>query len=160
MKYSSSNNYKIVGLLLFGIYILQIIIPWNSEAILELQDNDNYKIWSGILLLLIILSQWAITYARFVHQKSGTELNRLIRIHKMTGAVSPLFYLIHSISPGYGLLLFLTFAFFINHIWSLLPNESSFWIRMFPIWLITHIFLAVLIMILSAYHIYIAFAYK
>lgn len=160
MNYLLSNKYKTIGFLLFSIYVLQMYIPWDNSRILTLQDKDNYKIWTGALLFIVILSQWLLTYSRFVLQKKAVELNRLIRIHKLIGAISPIFFLIHSISPGHGLLLFLTFTFFINHVWSLLPNESSIWIKIFPLWLMLHIFFAVLIMILSIYHIYIAFAFK
>lgn len=149
-----------MGLALFLLYFIQANSAWHSEWIIKVQSEENYRMWTGLLLLMVILSQWILTYARFVLRKNGDSMRYYVRLHKLVGIYSPVVYFIHSSDPGYGLLLFLTVVFFLNHLIGLMSGNSPFWVWVFPIWLIIHVFLAVTLLSASVYHIYVVFAFK
>lgn len=160
MKFSANISGRLIGFSLFLVYLIQIFIPWEGKWFIEMQSNATYRLWSGGLLFSLLVGQWLLTYARFVLQKTSESIKPYIRFHKLIGIYSPIIYFFHSANPGYGLLLFLTIFFFTNHLISIAYGKSTFWIRVFPLWIITHIFLAITLMIASIYHIYIVFAYK
>lgn len=159
MLFSKTNKQTVIGLFLFAGYILQLVYPWSKSEVIRFQNQDDVRLITGILLLLLLVSQWILTFARVILELNDHKLVKIKTWHKWTGAISPLFYLTHSIEPGYGMLFFLTIIFFSNHVIASVYGKSAFWTRVFPVWLLIHILLSVLITILVPYHIYLVSAY-
>ena len=160
MNFSENSKGRLIGLGLFLVYFIQALIPWKSQQLIEIQSGESYRLWTGLLLFMVILSQWVLTYARFVLQKDGDSIKYYVRLHKLVGIYSPVIYFVHSADPGYGLLMFLTIVFFLNHLIGVAYGKSPFWVWVFPVWIILHVFLAVTLLSASVYHIYVVFAYK
>ena len=144
MRYLKSISQREIGLLLLLIYFIQLFIPWHDF---------------GSTLLFVVMSPWLLTFSRVVLEIGGSQWQRLTKWHRWIGTISPIVYFFHSIEPGYGLLLLLTSIFFINHFLASLNNEAPYWIRIFPVWILIHVSLSILIMVLSCYHIYLIAAY-
>ncbi len=151
-----------IGLLLFIAYLAQALLPWEWQAMAELQSGESYKKWTGFLLFLLILFQWTLVIARGVYEKNGKEKEKQVTLHKWVGVLSPVVFYVHSTSPGYGLLLFLTVIFFANFILGFL-NDLPFELkklRYFNLWLGAHILFSALILLLSVLHVWLVFAYS
>jgi hypothetical protein len=160
MNSSENSKGRLLGLGLFLFYFIQVLMPWKSQLLIEIQSGENYRLWTGGLLFAVILSQWILTYARFVLKKEGDSMKFYVRLHKLVGIYSPVIFFVHSADPGYGLLLFLTAVFFLNHLIGVAYGKSPFWVRLFPVWIILHVFLAFTLLTASVYHVYVVFAYK
>lgn len=159
MRFLSKNKFRTIGFVFFLIYFGQWFVPWDKAGFVEMQEEDRYKLITGSLLFLLILSQWLLTYARVILELDRSKIQSLNNMHKYIGVFSPLFYFVHSCNPGYGLLLVLTIIFMTNHLWASIQGNSHFWIGFSSIWILVHIFLSVMILIISIYHIYLSFAF-
>lgn len=159
MTYLKLHKLRIVSLLFFSFYLIQWILPVKISRLIELQENDDFKFWSGLLLITLFSCQWILTYARVVSQKKGEKFLKIIHLHKLTGIISPLIYFIHSANPTYGLLMILTVVFLFNHLIANF-NLEKFTVRQFNVWIGIHLFLSVAIMLLAIIHIVIVYQYK
>lgn len=159
MRYLKSISQREIGLLLLLFYFIQLFIPWHDLALVQWQNQRMVKIITGCTLLFVVMSPWLLTFSRVVLEIGGSQWQTLTQWHRWIGTISPIVYFFHSIEPGYGLLLLLTSIFFINHFLASLNNEAPYWIRIFPVWILIHVSLSILIMVLSCYHIYLIAAY-
>ncbi len=83
-------------------------------------------------------------------------------IHKWLGAISPLFFYVHSVNLGYGYLLLLSCVFFSNALLGyinldVIKNNGD---ALFKGWMISHVALSLIITILLFFHITMVFYYK
>ena len=159
MIYLKIGRLRFFGYLLLSLYLIQWCIPLKSSYIIDLQASDDYKFWSGLVLFALLLSQWVLTYSRVILQKEGKKYRKIERIHKFTGAISPLFYFIHSANPTYGFLLILTVIFMFNQLIANLSLEKLS-VRQVNLWVALHIFLSMSIIVLAIAHVVIVFQYK
>lgn len=155
-------GYRAVGLLLLIAYGLQDAIDLKFEALERLQDNQNYKIVSGLVLLSYMLMQWRLPIARWLKQ-SNDKLIAKKRSHQLIGSAAPLVFYLHASSTGYAYLLALSAVYLAN---SLLGYSSGEFIAqayrkayVFG-WTILHVSASTCLLFLSGYHAYIALAYK
>jgi ferredoxin-NADP reductase len=155
-------GYRLVGFLLLMAYGLQDAFGLKLAALEQLQNEHNYKIISGLLLLVYALMQWRLPIARWLklgNDKLAVKKHR----HQYFGAIAPLVFYLHATSIGYAYLAALSSVYLAN---SLLGYGSGEFIAhaykkayVFG-WTIMHIGLSTSLLFLSGYHAYIAFAYK
>ena len=120
-----------------------------------------YKRWSGLVLGLFITFQWILTFSRVI-KKYRKHSQKVAVMHKWLGAVSPLFFYIHSVGIGYGYLALLTYLFFANTLLGcinldVIKNNNEL---LFKGWMITHVAFSIVITILMFFHIGMVFYYK
>lgn len=149
------KGYPIVGLFLFAAYLIQYFFELHWQTLLRLQQQEWYKIGSGITLLLLILFQWYLSRIRANSKISAGKSIRHNNLHKWVGALSPLIYYLHAVVPGYAYLLVLTILFFGNLLLGMVSNETvpikNQWY--FQGWMILHISISCLITALVLVHI-------
>ena len=158
----SDRGYITLGLLLFTAYLLQHLFNFRWEEMLLLQQQEWYKLSSGIVLLLLILVQWYFSRVRANPTISTEKSFHHYNLHKWVGALSPLVFYLHAVSPGYAYLLVLTILFFGNLIIGLLNAETvpirARWF--FQVWMVLHISISCLITSLVLIHIGMVFYYE
>jgi len=148
----------LLGSIFFLLYFIQALIGFDWVFIDELQTDDIYKKWSGFVLFLSILFQWILTFVRAVLKLKKNE-KLFLQLHKWIGAISPVFFYIHSAKPGYALLLFLTIIFFLNAFIGLITvsqNNKNF----YRFYILSHITLSISILSISILHIWVVFYYN
>ena len=158
----SGRAYIIVGgvlLLAFLIqYTLRIPVPWLEQ----LQANNDFKIWSGLGLLIFIAYQWYLPMLRWQHRL--VEASKQYHLHKIIGSLSPLVYFFHSMNIGYAYTFVLSLVFFGNFVVGLFNHEllpeSPNKKRYANYWLGLHIILSTSMVSLILYHIFVVFAYN
>lgn len=157
----SNNKSSIIGLVLLFAFFLQFFLKLEWNWLLELQQGEMYKRWSGLFLALFIVFQWMLSLTRSIKKLRKHNLT-MQSIHKWLGAVSPLFFYIHSANLGYGYLLLLTYIFFSNALLGyinleVIKNKGEL---LFKGWMITHVALSLIITSLLLFHITMVFYYK
>lgn len=157
----TNNKSTVLGLLLFTAFFLQFIFSIQWGWLLELQQDQMYRRWSGLALAIIIAFQWLLSVVR-TSKKLRKHALSMQNIHKWLGAISPLIFYIHSMDMGYGYLLLLSYIFFSNTILGYLnldviKNDSE---ALFKGWMISHVALSLIITILMIFHIVMVFYYK
>lgn len=156
-----NNKPTIVGLILLCLYIIQFVFKLEWYWLLNLQQEEMYKRWSGLVLALLITFQWGLTLTRVVKKLRAYTL-KMITIHKWLGALSPLVFYVHSMSMGYGYLLLMSYLFLSNALLGyinldVIKNKSD-WV--FKSWMIVHVAFSIVITILMFLHIGVVFYYK
>lgn len=156
-----NNKSSILGIILFVLFFVQFFFKIQWNWLLELQEQEMYKRWSGLGLAVFITFQWILTLTRVVKRfrKYAQKTNL---IHKWLGALSPFFFYIHSIGFGYGYLLLLSYIFFINTLigylnLDVIKNNNDL---LFRGWMIFHVAFSIVITILMVFHINMVFYYK
>lgn len=156
-----NNKPTIIGLVLLGLYIIQFVFKLEWHWLLNLQQDEMYKRWSGLALALLITFQWVLTLTRVIKKLKKHAL-KMTAIHKWLGALSPLFFYVHSMNMGYGYLLLLSYLFlsnaFLGYINLDVIKNKSDWI--FKSWMIIHVAFSIVITILMFLHIGVVFYYK
>lgn len=157
----SNNKSTLLGLLLFTAFIVQYFLKIEWHWLAELQQDQMFKRWSGLLLSLLIAFQWLLSLFR-TRKKLRKHAMSMQNIHKWLGALSPLIFYVHSIGMGYGYLLLLAYIFFTNTILGyfnldVIKNNSD---ALFKGWMIAHVALSLIITILMVFHIVMVFYYK
>ncbi|GGD03847.1 hypothetical protein [Hyunsoonleella pacifica] len=157
----NKNKSTIVGLVLLLAFFIQYILKLEWSWLFLLQQDEMYKRWSGLFLAIFILFQWVLSLTRTV-KKWKKHAMKMQSIHKWVGALSPIFFYIHSMSLGYGYLLLLSYIFFSNTILGyfnldVLKNNSD---ALFKGWMITHVTLSLVVSIMMLFHITMVFYYK
>lgn len=152
---------KIIGYGLLIGYILQYAFSIPFTWLHELQGEQSYRRWSGLLLIVYILSQWILTLVR-IRNPHGETSNRLLKIHQWSGALMPLFFYLHAHALGFGYLMILAITFFVTFFLGLLNTTviRSWGPVAFRCWYVTHILGTVVITVLSFLHIWVVFYYK
>jgi sulfoxide reductase heme-binding subunit YedZ len=156
-------TYRITGLVLLALYFLQLWLNIQWPYLFSLQATENYKVWSGIVLMIYLYSQWILTYKR-VYSARPKNNNRLLSLHKWLGAFAPVFFYSHSAQLGHGYLLLMSFIFFINWFIGIANPEGlkiqRYFSNYYSFWLRLHIIFSCLICLIILYHIYIVAYYK
>jgi len=152
---------KIIGYGLLLAFLLQYLLAVPFPYLHELQVQEGYRRWSGLFLLTYIIFQWFLTLAR-IRKPHGKSSNRLLQIHKWTGAFMPLCFYLHAHDLGFGYLMILAITFFFTFFLGLLNTAviRSWGQTAFRLWYVTHILGTVVITVLSFLHIWVVFYYK
>ncbi|AUS04038.1 hypothetical protein [Pseudotamlana carrageenivorans] len=155
------NKSTLVGLLCLFAYLLQYFLDLQWTWLFELQQDELFKRWSGLVLALFIAFQWLLTFTRVI-KKFRKHAMTILDMHKWIGALSPLLFYIHSMTFGYGYLLMLSYIFFTNTLLGyfnldVIKNNSDL---LFKSWMITHVALSIVVTIIMVFHITMVFYYK
>lgn len=152
---------KIIGYGLLIGFALQYLFSVPFPFLHELQVQESYRRWSGLLLLVYILFQWFLTLAR-IRKPNGKTSDRFLSIHKWSGAFMPLVFYLHAHNLGFGYLMILAITFFFTFFLGLLNTSiiRSWGQSAFRLWYITHILGTVIITVLSFLHVWVVFYYK
>ena len=156
-----NNKSTIIGLALLSAFFLQFFLALQWNWLLELQQDEMYKRWSGLGLAVFIVFQWVLTLTRVVKRFRRHAMS-MQTVHKWLGAVSPLLFYIHSMSLGYGYLLLLSYIFFSNTLLGyfnldVVKSKSD---ALFKGWMISHVALSIVVSIMLVFHIAMVFYYK
>jgi sulfoxide reductase heme-binding subunit YedZ len=159
MTFNSKST--IIGLVLLCLYVIQFVFKLEWHWLFDLQQEEMYKRWSGLALALLITFQWILTLTRVV-KKLRKYAFKMTAIHKWLGALSPLFFYVHSMGMGYGYLLLLSYLFLANVLLGcinldVIKNKSD-WV--FKSWMIMHVVFSIIITTLMFLHIGVVFYYK
>jgi len=98
---------------------------------MEFQQGEAFRNWTGSLLLVSILAQWALSSGRLVYQKQGAQWDGWVEVHQALAWAVPLLALVHSLQLGYGLLGFLPLALFASLVfgsWVSLKEQGRKWL--------------------------------
>jgi ferredoxin-NADP reductase len=160
-KVNQSKKYAYIAILLFLAFFAQELFNWKLSGLEALQDNENYKIYSGLGLVVYIVSQFVMAYNRKC-ETPHVPASRY-RQHKLRGAFAPLVFFIHSTQLGGAYLLLLSSVYFANFLVGIFNHEhikqAAQRIRYFKLWLPIHISLSLLLLSLVGFHIYIVASY-
>jgi hypothetical protein len=157
----ASNKSTLVGLVFLCAFFLQFFLNLKWQWLFELQQEELYKRWSGLVIALFILFQWVLTFTRVI-KKFRKYAMTMQTIHKWLGALSPFVFYMHSMSMGYGYLLMLSYIFFANTLLGyfnldVIKNNNNL---LFKGWMITHVALSIVVTIMMVFHISMVFYYK
>lgn len=153
--------YVITGLTLFVFFIAQDLFQWKIELLQELQQEEAYRRWSGLVLSLVILFQWTLSLVRSTPKWEELSLT-FYAIHNWVGAFTPLLFYFHSTALGFAYLFVLSITFFTNFILGsfnleVIKNKSQI---VFQGWMIVHVAASFFITFLTIYHIWVVFYYE
>lgn len=156
-----NSKSTILGLVLLFLFFVQFFFKLEFVKLYELQQDEMYKRWSGLVLALLITFQWVLSVTRVVKKLRKYSIKTTV-IHKWLGALSPLFFYVHSIGLGYGYLTLLTYLFFANAFigyvnLDVIKNNSDL---LFKGWMILHVSFSIIITVLMFFHIGVVFYYK
>lgn len=157
----NKNKSTIVGLILLLAFFVQYFLSLEWGWLYQLQNDEMYKRWSGLFLAVFILFQWVLSLTRTIN-KWKKHAMKMQNIHKWLGAISPVFFYVHSMGMGYGYLLLLSYIFFSNTLigyfnLDVLKSNSE---ALFKGWMITHVALSLIVSIMMIFHITMVFYYK
>lgn len=151
-----------IGITLFVLYFIQDFFLLKISYLEHLQSIELYKKWSGLLLLILILSQWYISALRANKKISSSKKQFYVNLHKLIGVLLPLFFYFHSTSIGFGMLFVLSVVFFISIFLGFI-NTENFVIRfpnLFNWWLMLHILFSAIVLVLSFIHVWQVFYFN
>jgi len=155
------NKTSFIGLVLLILYFLQYFLNLDWHWLVELQHGQMDRRWSGLALAIFIAFQWVLTFTR-VTPKLRKHSIKMNTIHKWIGALSPIFFYIHSVNFGFGYLLLLTYIFFANALLGFINLDviKSTSNILFKGWMIAHVAFSMFITIVMFFHIAMVFYYK
>ncbi|MBU3821638.1 hypothetical protein KO566_06170 [Flavobacteriaceae bacterium XHP0103] len=156
-----TNKPSIIGLVLLLLYFFQFFFNIKWEWLGNLQITEMYKRWSGLVLAIFILFQWALTFTRIIKRLRKYAM-KMVDVHKWLGAISPVLFYVHSINAGYGYLSLLTYLFFANALLGYVNLDviKSSNELLFKGWMIFHVLFSIVITVLTFFHIGVVFYYK
>lgn len=155
-------GYRVVGLLLLIAYCLQDAFALKLAPLEQLQSDLNYKILSGLLLLIYILTQWRLPIVRWLKLDNKALMEKK-HSHKYFGAIAPLMLYLHATNFGYAYLTVLSSVYLVNSLLGYCSGEfiANAYKKAYSFgWTVMHIGLSTSLLFLSVYHVYIALAYK
>ncbi|WP_299432123.1 resistance to Congo red protein [uncultured Maribacter sp.] len=157
----SNNNSTILGLVLLSVFFVFYFGNIEWVWLQELQQQENYKRWSGLGVALFIIFQWLLTFTRVIKRFRQNAI-KMITIHKWLGAMSPLLFYIHSVKLGYGYIALMSYLFFANALLGYINLDviKSKGEILFKGWMIFHVAFSIIISILMCFHIVMVFYYK
>ena len=119
---ATGKGYLYLGLLLLVAFIIQDLFQIKWPWLETLQDDENYRIGSGIVLALYVAAQFILPMKRW--SRLFVAARRHYRLHKWQGAAAPLLFFFHTTHlGGYGYLLLLSVLYFSNFMLGLLNPE-------------------------------------
>ena len=155
------TTYFYLGLILFVAFLVQDLLQFKMHWLENLQTQESYKVYSGLLLVIYITSQFVMPYNRSC-EKSHVSASTYQQ-HKFRGAFAPLVFFVHSTHFGVAYLLILSIAYFGNFVLGLCNHERIKdpikRIRYFKLWLPMHIVLSVLTVSMIGFHVYVVASY-
>ena len=101
-------------LLSFWLMSRSMDLEWGGK-LLEWQETRIVKNYTGAILLILILSQWALSISRLVLKSKGKEWGVFRELHVAVGTLTVLLAFLHAVSFGFGLLGFLSVFFLLNN---------------------------------------------
>jgi methionine sulfoxide reductase heme-binding subunit len=151
----------LTGSILFACFLAQDFFDLKWEYLLQLQDDQMYRRWSGLVLSVIILFQWTLSIVRSTPKWEELSLT-FYNIHNWMGAFTPLLFYFHSMKLGFAYLFVLSLTFFGNFLLGMLnldviKNKSQL---IFQGWMITHVACSLFITFLTIYHVWVVFYYE
>ena len=157
----SNNNSTILGLVLLSAFFVFYFGNIEWVWLQELQQQENYKRWSGLGVALFIIFQWLLTFTRVIKRFRQNAI-KMVTIHKWLGAMSPLLFYIHSVKLGYGYIALMSYLFFANALLGYINLDviKSKGEILFKGWMIFHVAFSIIISILMCFHIVMVFYYK
>ncbi len=152
---------SVIGLILLALFLTQFFLKLEWSWLWSLQQEELYKRWTGLFLALFIAFQWVLSLSRVLKRLRPYSL-KMTTLHKWVGALSPLFFYVHSIGMGYGYLALLAYVFLANTLLGyvnldVIKNDSEL---LFKGWMMTHVALSMIVTILLFFHIGTVFYYK
>ena len=156
-----SNVEYYLGLTLFTLFVLQCALNVKFPWLERLQLNETFKVYSGLLVLLYLFSQFVMPY------NNASKARRLsvkhYQRHKFYGCLAPLLFYLHSTGVGTAYLLLLSAVFFSNFLVGIFNHErinsAKKRLAYFKVWLPVHIVLSVLLLGLIGFHVYVVASY-
>ncbi len=151
-----------IGITLFTFYILQFLLSLKWSFLENLQEIESYKKWSGLVLIIFILSQWYLSIMRMNKEFNAEKKEKYTNLHKWIGVLLPIVFYFHSTEFGFGVLMLLSLVFLINiaigfvNTYDLLEKHPKF----FNVWLVGHVFLSVAVLVFSAVHVWLVYLYN
>jgi hypothetical protein len=150
-----------IGLVLFSLFFIQFFLDLKWGWLFNMQQDEIYKRWSGLALALFIVFQWMLTFSRVIKKLKKHSI-KITELHKWLGALSPLFFYVHSMSMGYGYLALLAYVFLANTLigyfnLDVIKSTSE---TLFKGWMIAHVAFSIIVTILMVFHIGVVFYYK
>ncbi|ANQ49178.1 hypothetical protein KMW28_07170 [Flammeovirga yaeyamensis] len=157
----SKQNYIYIGGFLFLLFVLQDALELRWEPLYSLQQEQSYRRWSGLGLMIIILFQWTLSLVRITPKWESRSI-LFHKIHNWLGAFTPLLFYIHSMELGFAYLMVLSVTFFLNFLMGMfnlqvLKSKSQL---VFQGWMIIHVGFSVFITFMTFYHIWVVFYYE
>ncbi|AUP77611.1 hypothetical protein [Flavivirga eckloniae] len=157
----TSNKSTILGVAFLALFFLQYFLQLEWNWLLENQQDEMYKRWSGLAIALLITCQWLLTVTRVINKWRPYSI-KMATMHKWLGALSPVFFYAHSMHLGYGYLLLLSYVFLSNALLGYINldviKNNSDWL--FKGWMIAHVAFSIIVSILMFFHIGAVFYYK
>lgn len=160
---SFTLNYQFLGLAFLVFYILQSFFDLKIELLTVLQNNDTYKIISGLIVIFYIVLQWRLPVIRVLNRNNHALLTKSKHKHNILGAFAPIIFYFHSTDFGYAYLAVLSSIYLGNSFLGYLNGEFislKYRKNYVYAWTILHITLSSVLLYLSFYHAYLALAYK
>ncbi len=151
----------IIGFTTLILYILQYVLNLKWQWLYDLQLDEDYKRWSGVVVGIFILFQWILTLTRII-KKWRKHAIKFTTWHKWIGIISPVLFYFHAMEFGYGYLALLSYIFFANMVLGtvnldIIKSQKN-WI--FQSWMITHVALSIVITFIVVFHIGVVFYYE
>ena len=155
---SPEGRWRLAGIVLLAGYLAQYTLGLRWQWLYRLQSVDEFKYATGICLMVYIGWQWYLFLARL----NRSRLWRILTLHERSGVFAPALFYIHSMQIGYGYLAVLGWIFLTGVLIGLAsPLGLNVRRRYYTAgWMALHVAVAVVTLILGAYHGYIAFYYK
>jgi ferredoxin-NADP reductase len=156
-----NKAYTFIGLVLLLAFIIQDVFTLKIPELERLQVDSDYRIYSGLFVLLFIAMQFIRSY----NKASDTPrmAANTYQMHKRRAIFAPLIFFIHSSSFGVGYLFFLSLIYFSNFFVGVFNHELisdvKKRVRYYRIWLPLHILLSLFTLTMIALHIYVVGAY-
>jgi len=153
-------GYYWLGLFLLMAFMIQQSAGWRWTVLTGLQGDGTYKLVTGLGILAFMLYQWrfSVTRVQGEQRKAAVMLGR----HRQVGALLPLVFLSHSQYLGYGYVGLLSLTVLLAYLTGLFNFQIVTihrpWYR--PLWIIGHVGLSMALLLLTAYHVYINYAFK
>jgi len=152
------NRWTSISFILLALFIFQYVFSLSPQWLLSLQTSDVYKQITGFMLFAYVYYQWHLA---FIHLNKLQPTQAQRKTHRIVGAIAPLIYYIHSVELGYAYQTILSSAFLANcFVGSINPQvvriKSS---RYYGLWIFCHITLAVMVVVLLFYHLYVTYTY-
>lgn len=150
-----------IGIILLILFLIQFFLDLKWEWLFNLQQDEMYKRWSGLGLTVFILFQWVLTFSRVINKFKKYSV-KITELHKWVGALSPIFFYIHSMGMGYGYLALLAYIFLSNTLLGYLNLDviKSTSESLFKGWMIAHVAFSIVVTVLLVFHINMVFYYK
>lgn len=145
-----------VGVTLLVAYLGQAYLELEWTWLARQQANDTYKVLSGLAVAGYLLRQ------SFMGRRRLRDPIGVLVWHKLGGALAPLVLYLHASRFAYGYLLLLGAIYLVTALIGLLHRAvlraHARWL--FTLWFIVHVASAAILVVLGAYHVYIALAYE